>query len=112
MSFSLVRLEPDSPRKPFDCGNSDLNEFFSVDSIDYAKELLAVTYVLESETETAAYFAVSNDSIRAKDTSKSRLKEKILKRLPSEKRGYKSHPAVKVGRLEVARFVWTGGSGL
>jgi len=102
MSPSLVRLEPDSPRKPFDCGNSDLNEFFFTDSVDYGKELLAVTYALESETETVAYFAVSNDSIRAEDTSKSRLREKILKLLPFEKRGYKSHPAVKVGRFAVA----------
>jgi len=102
MSISLFRLDPDSPRKPFDCGNPDLNEFFTTDSINYAKELLAVTYALESETETVAYFAVSNDSIRAEDTSRSRLKEKILKLLPFEKRGYKSHPAVKVGRFAVA----------
>jgi len=43
---------------------------------------------------------VLNDSIRQGDTTKSKLK-KILRAIPHEKRGYKSHPAVKVGRLAV-----------
>jgi len=110
MSLSLVRLEPYSPRKPFDCGNSDLNEFFLNDSINYGKELLAVTYALESEDETIAYFAVSNDSIRAEDTSNS-MRRKILKILPFEKRGYKSHPAVKIGRFAVATIYQRQGIG-
>ncbi len=56
--FVLQRLEPDSPRKPFDCGDPDLNEFFLNDSIDHSRQLLAVTYALESEDETVAYFSV------------------------------------------------------
>lgn len=98
--FILRRLEPDSERKPFDCGNPDLNEFFSEDSKKYAKELLAVTYALESETNTVAYFSVLNDSIRKEDTTGSRLK-RILKFIPRPKR-HKSHPAVKVGRFAVS----------
>lgn len=101
--FVLQRLEPDSPRKPFDCGDPDLNEFFLNDSIDHSRQLLAVTYALESEDETVAYFSVLNDSIRKGDTTQSRLKEKILKWIPFKKRGYKSHPAVKVGRFAVSK---------
>lgn len=100
--FTLVRLEPDSERKSFDCGKSDLTEFFLNDSKAHSQELLAVTYALESETETVAYFSVLNDSIRKGDTSNTRLKEKILKWISSKKRGYKSHPAVKVGRFAVS----------
>lgn len=100
--FTLVRLDHDSERKSFDCGDSDLTEFFLNDSKDHAHQLLAVTYALESETETIAYFSVLNDSIRKGDTTNTRLKEKILKWLPYKKRGYKSHPAVKVGRFAVS----------
>ncbi|MEN8263954.1 MAG: GNAT family N-acetyltransferase [Nitrospirota bacterium] len=99
---SLTRLEPDTPRKPFNCENSDLNEFFNEDSIKHSQQLLAVTYALENEHETLAYFSVLNDSIRAGDTSNSRLKKHILKYLPFSKRGYKSHPAVKIGRFAVS----------
>lgn len=99
---SLNRLEPDTPRKPFNCGDSDLNEFFTEDSMKHAQQLLAVTYALENQHETIAYFSVLNDSIRAGDTSNSRLKKHILKFLPYQKRGYKSHPAVKIGRFAVS----------
>lgn len=100
--FILQRLEPASERKAFDCGDPDLNEFFFKDSKDYARQLLAVTYALESDNETAAYFSVLNDSIRKGDASRSRL-EKILELIPYKKRGYESHPAVKVGRFAVSR---------
>lgn len=99
--FILKRLEPTSERKPFDCGDSDLNEFFFVDSKGHSKQLLAVTYALESEGDTVAYFSVLNDSIREGDTTKSRF-TKILKLIPFKKR-YKSHPAVKVGRFAVSK---------
>ncbi len=104
----LVRLDADSPRKPFDCGDSliakDLNEFFLIDSVNYAKELLTVTYAWELEAETIAYFAVSNDSLRAEDTSsKTRFRKVILKLVPFEKRGHKTSPSVKVGRFAVAK---------
>lgn len=96
----LKRLEPDSERKNFDCGDSDLNDFFLNDSKNYSKELLAVTYALENGNETIAYFSVLNDSIREEDTTRSRLK-KILKLIPFQKR-HKSHPAVKVGRFAIS----------
>jgi len=99
--FTLVRLEPDSERKPFDCGDEDLNDFFFNDSKHHSKELLTVTYALESEDETIAYFSVLNDSIREGDTSKSRFK-RISKLIPHRKR-YKSHPAVKVARFAVSK---------
>ncbi len=96
---TLVRLTADSRRKPFDCGNDDLNQFFFEDSIPHSKHLLAVTYAYENEEETVAFFSVLNDSIREEDPSKSKFR-KISKSIPHKKR-YKSHPAVKVGRFAV-----------
>jgi GNAT superfamily N-acetyltransferase len=102
-NYTLVRLRSSTNIKPFDCGNSDLDTFLFDDAKAHLKELLAVTYILESDTETIAYFSVLNDSIRYGDTTRGRLK-RILKVLPSrEKRSYKSHPAVKIGRLAVNR---------
>lgn len=99
-SYSLVRLNAASVLKPFNCGNKeadqDLNEFFLKDSKQHALQLLAVTYALESAEETIAYFSVLNDSIRHSDTQR-----KVFKLIPHGKRGYKSHPAVKVGRFAV-----------
>lgn len=98
--FNLFRLKQDSSLKPFDCANEDLNNFLLNDAQDHAKQLLAVTYILESEDDTIAYFSVLNDSIRQGDTTRGQLK-KILEALPWKKRSYKSHPAVKVGRFAV-----------
>lgn len=100
--FILTRLSPGSARKPFDCGKPDLNEFFHKDSIDHSLQLLAVTYAVEDKNETVAYFSVLNDNVRGEDTTNSR-KKKILKKIPHSKRGYPSHPAVKVGRFAVSK---------
>lgn len=34
----LARLNPDEPRPDFDCGDSDLNDYFLVDSIEACKD--------------------------------------------------------------------------
>lgn len=99
--YKFFRLTFSHTLKPFDCNNLDLNQFFFDDAKDHLKELLAVTYILENEGETIAYFSVLNDSIREKDTTKSHYK-KILGLMPYALRmRYKSHPAVKVGRFAV-----------
>jgi GNAT superfamily N-acetyltransferase len=94
----LVRLTPSHDLKPFDCGNQDLNAFLFEDSKAHLQGLYAVTYIYETPEETIAYFSVLNDSIRQEDTSKNRFKKIV----PFIKRGYKSHPAVKVGRFAVS----------
>lgn len=102
-NFRLSRLDPSCTINSFDCGNDDLNNFLFNDALDHASQLLAVTYILQDDqNETTAYFSVLNDSIRQGDTTKNKLK-KVLGRLPHPKRGYKSHPAVKVGRFAVTK---------
>lgn len=53
--FRLIRLTQEYEIKPFDCGDSDLNDFLFNDSKNYQKELLAVTYIIESDLETVAF---------------------------------------------------------
>jgi hypothetical protein len=61
--FRLVRLTQEFVIKPFDCGDTDLNDFLFNDSKKYQEELLAVTYILESDTDTVAFFSLLNDKI-------------------------------------------------
>ncbi len=106
----LFRLEPTDPRPPFDCGDSDLNEFFAIDSMAYGKQLLSVTYVLKIEQTIGAFFSVSNDSIKTKDISSRSKKDRLLKPIPRPKR-HPSMPAVKVGRLAVSEEIKGTGIG-
>ncbi|OAI20620.1 hypothetical protein A1507_22790 [Methylomonas koyamae] len=97
--FTIRRLGIDEERPPFDCNDADLNEFFAIDSIHNARELMAVTYVVESESDgdVLAFFSLANDGVK-KQLFKPSAFEIITKCIPSEKH-YSSLPAVKIGRL-------------
>ncbi len=90
--------------KPFDCGDADLNGFLFDDAKNYGSSLLAVTYLIQDDENTIAYFAYQNDKISHTDIGGGNLK-KFIKRvgslLPKEKGEFKSYPAVKIGRLGV-----------
>ncbi len=102
--FKLIRLSSDLEIKPFNCGDSDLNDFLYNDSKDYQKELLAVTYIIESDMETVAFFSLLNDKITFEIETKS---DKTFwnkfnrKNIPNPKRTTKGYPAMKIGRLAV-----------
>jgi len=97
----LKRLTLNSTLKPFDCNDSDLNDFFYNDALEYLRQLLAVTYVLESKKETIAYFSVLNDKIDNRNPkTKKRISRLLEHPLPHPKR-LRSFPAVKIGRLAV-----------
>lgn len=66
----IVRLTSDYAIKSFDCGNADLNDFLQNDAKAYASHLLAVTYLLENDTELLAFFSVSNDRISINESDK------------------------------------------
>jgi GNAT superfamily N-acetyltransferase len=77
-----------------------LDEFFAVDSIVGGRELVAVTYaLLDADGEVAAFFSVSNDSIKAEQVPRTAWK-RVQKFVEREKR-YSSMPATKIGRLGV-----------
>ncbi len=106
MDFSnirLIRLQPDTIILPFDCGDTDLNGFLFDDAKNYAKNLIAVTYIIQNDDKTLAYFNYLNDKISHTDLDGNLTKfiERIGVMLPKEKGGHKSYPAVKIGRLAV-----------
>ena len=71
--FLFERLTITHQIKPFDCNDedTDLKEFLEDDALPYLKQLLAVTYLIETPKETIAFFTVSNDKILLSE-SKSR----------------------------------------
>ena len=86
----------------FDCGHSDLNEFFSTDCIAYSKELIGKSYCFkldENPLVIVCAFTVSNDSIKVNSLPNSR-KKKLVKSIPRQKH-FSSYPAVLIGRLGV-----------
>lgn len=61
----------------FVCTNSDLNEFFSKDSIYYSDQLLGKTYCFTLKTDpqfVVVAFTVANDSIKTTHLPNSRKK--------------------------------------
>ncbi|MDT0649750.1 GNAT family N-acetyltransferase [Autumnicola edwardsiae] len=81
-----------------------MNGFLFDDAQKYTEELLATTFVIQSSTETVAYFNYLNDKISHHEIGN---KEKFIKRisslLPIGKDGFTSYPAVKIGRLAVSK---------
>jgi GNAT superfamily N-acetyltransferase len=98
--FTYIRLTPEKEILPFDCGDPDLNEFLSIDAKSYLLQLLAVTYIIESDSGIIAFFSVLNDKILYEQVGKNNLWNKIRKNVPHRKH-FKSYPAVKLGRFAV-----------
>lgn len=84
---------------PFNCGDEDLNEFYSADSLLYQDEYLAKTYTYTYNGRPVAFFCVSNDKITQNQSAKN-VWRKIKKEFPHKKHR-SDYPAVKIGRLGV-----------
>lgn len=97
---SLIRLTQDYEFKYFDCGDTDLNDFLRNDSKSYARKLLAVTYILENDTEIIAFFSLLNDKITVQDVDSGNKWKKLFKAVTGK--SFSSHPAMKIGRLGVS----------
>ena len=97
--MKIVRLTQEHVFKPFDCGEDDLNDFLLQDAKQYAKGLLAVTYVIEDDDSTVAFFSLSNDRISLLESDKATWR-RIRSSFPHRKHR-SDYPAVKIGRLGV-----------
>lgn len=97
--MKIVRLTQEHAFKPFDCGEEDLNDFLLEDAKQYAKGLLAVTYVIEDDDMTVAFFSLSNDRISLSESDKATWR-RIRASFPHRKHR-SDYPAVKIGRLGV-----------
>ena len=97
--MKIVRLTEEHTFKPFDCGEEDLNAFLLQDAKQYAKGLLAVTYIFEDENITVAFFSLSNDRISLAESDKATWR-RIRSSFPHRKHR-SDYPAMKIGRLGV-----------
>jgi GNAT superfamily N-acetyltransferase len=100
-SFSGLTPELLQSCKPFKCGNSDLDEFFSADFLLYGNKLLGKTYVFrlkEQPDRIIAAFTISNDSIRIKQLAPED-KVKIEYVTENGDKNLRRYPGVLVGRL-------------
>jgi hypothetical protein len=110
--MKLIRLKADTNILPFDCGDTDLNGFLFDDAKNYSKDLIAVTYIIEDNVNTLAYFSYLNDKISHKDIGNlDKFIERIGSFLPINKGKHKSYPAVKIGRLAVNENIQISGLG-
>ncbi len=101
---SLHELTESAKLDPFVCGDQDIDDFFSKDCFNYAKQLLGKTYYYrleEAPSKIVCAFTLSNASIRVDDLPNAR-KKKIETGIPHEK-SLKEYPAVLVGRLGVSQ---------
>jgi len=82
----------------FDCGESDLNDFFREDCISHKQDLLSETFSLYEKSDPlclpVALISLCNDAVR---------KEKIFDwlNITNPKKVYPSYPAVKIARFGV-----------
>lgn len=105
----IIRLTSDHTYLPFDCGDSDLNDFLVSDAKAYQEKLLSVTYLIESAGKTVLYFTLSNDKITSLENTNS-FWRKIKSLFPHSKHR-KDYPAVKIGRLAVDQSFQRSGAG-
>lgn len=99
--FRFIRINEGYDFFPFDCEDEDLNNFLLEDARPFSSQLLAVTYILQSEDSTVAYLSLLNDKISLEDAdNKVAWADHIRDQMPEGKR-FRSYPAVKVGRLAV-----------
>ena len=90
--------------RPFSCGENDLDNFFSCDADNYARQLLGKSYCFRLEDDMAVIvcaLTLSNSSIDARNFPNSRRK-KLTQNIPHEK-SLSSYPATLIGRLGVSR---------
>lgn len=100
---SLYELNNSAQLEGFCCGDKDLDDFFTYDCFNYAKQLLGKSYCYKLDDDpviTVCAFTLSNASIRVDDLPNARRK-KIESDIPHVK-ALKDYPAVLIGRLAVS----------
>lgn len=113
-SYTSFKVDDSSVFKPFDCGDDDLNDFLLNKSIEFSKEQLATTFVIQNAEITVAYYSIFNDSVNTQhiDFASKSAAARFLKSLVSfPKRHLKSYPAIKIGRLGVTNSIQRSGLG-
>ncbi len=87
----------------FECGDKDMDEFFSKDALRYTYYRMGKSYCFrmnEDKTSIVACFTVSNDSIRIYDLPSAR--RQAMWRITKREKMLTRYPGVLIGRLAVA----------
>jgi GNAT superfamily N-acetyltransferase len=99
--FVFVMLNDNESLDNFDCGDTEINDFFHQDSKNYQSEKITNTYLFKKDNEIVAFFSISNDCLNDLGYDNSiwnKLHRKI--KLPNQKR-IRQYPAVKITRLGI-----------
>ena len=98
----ILTLSEEQLISDFDCGNTDLNDFFNRDAILYKQQMLSQTVFLRHKISgtVVCAFSFSASSIKTADLPGSRRK-KVKEYVPREK-SLKSYPGILIGRLGVS----------
>lgn len=99
----FVHLTEEIAALPFECGDSDLEDFFHNEAVLYSQACLGKTYCFIDNagdtTKVVAFFTVSNDSVKTTFIPKSST-NKIQRKITGQKH-LRTYPAVLIGRLGV-----------
>ena len=100
--YKFLELSPKFPILGFDCGDSDLNDFFNHQSLLFQRERLGQTYYFCSKEtgKVICAFTLSADSLKTILLPGSRIK-KIKELIPHEK-SLQTYPAFLIGRMGVS----------
>ncbi|MBO5456777.1 MAG: GNAT family N-acetyltransferase [Muribaculaceae bacterium] len=103
--YQVRRLNIDDTVGAFDCMDDDLNDFILREANLYRNALLSVTYVVEGKRskEIIAYFSLSNDKIAISDFQNRTEFNRFRKHKFVNEKRLKSYPAIKIGRLAIAK---------
>ncbi len=108
MDFNKIvnkRLSSSLASFSFDCGKTDLNEFFRDDALLHDQEHLTRTYLVFNEDnpdELLAYFSLANDKISSLLTRTNNQFRRVRNNVHSTLHRYREFPAIKLARLAVA----------
>mgnify|MGYP003318568685 CR=1 FL=1 len=111
MALKVIKLTKDTPILPFHCCDEDLNNYLHEDALNYANDLMAVTYLfVDTEAnKTMAYYSILNDKVAYNPSNRTIWNR--INRLVTNKKRRKSYPSVKVGRLAVSEEYMKQGIG-
>lgn len=105
--YGIRKLDLGEQIVAFSCGDEDLDDFILNDAPLYREALLAVTYIIEknSDKEVVGYFSLANDRITIKDFPSNNEFNKFRRhRFVNEKR-LTNYPAVKLCRFALSNAV-------
>ncbi|WP_288716888.1 GNAT family N-acetyltransferase [uncultured Duncaniella sp.] len=105
--YGIRKLDLKEYITAFSCGDDDLDDFILNDAPLYREALLAVTYIIErnSDKKVVGYFSLANDRITIKDFPSNNEFNKFRKhRFVNEKR-LTNYPSVKLCRFALSNDI-------